>query len=423
MLRISLIIGLVLGSIFFLYGTTLADTHTAASCSRNDVLAAITASSDGDTINIPAGDCTWSSGVSLSGPRTIKGQGSDRTIIRMNVGGTTFSHDDIGAWMRYTGIGFYGSPTSAAKAIEFKNGTNFRIDHCRFYPSTWHGVITSKRIVKGLIDHNIFERNDVGGSDYGINWGSNYGTGNPPSCQSYTEPCTSPDCISCRNTWSDWWNNVDNQNTFRPFNGNFVPGTENAIFVEDNVFNWKGSAMEANWGSMANIVVRNNSFSNRDGNNGGVKPGAEHCEIYNNTFENLRSDRPTSAALYIRSSCLVYNNTFKYYDHGGEFAAWSCGFGYCYLLDNPKVLMHDTYIYNNTYQNAVCPGDNSNCWTEWGEGDPNRISENQNYFFRAPRSGDRIYPYTPYTYPHPLTLGDPPPDQPRPAKPKTPKIL
>src|SRR5271156_1986064 len=46
-------------------------TFTAASCNRSDVNAVINGPThtavDGDTINIPAGSCTWNTGIKISG--------------------------------------------------------------------------------------------------------------------------------------------------------------------------------------------------------------------------------------------------------------------------------------------------------------------------------------------------------------------
>src|SRR5690348_9059501 len=64
-------------------------TYTAASCSQSDVNAVINGPThtavDGDTIIIPSGSCTWSSGI------TINGKGIDITGSGTpNTGGGTF---------------------------------------------------------------------------------------------------------------------------------------------------------------------------------------------------------------------------------------------------------------------------------------------------------------------------------------------
>ena len=61
--------------------TLHAATHAAATCNTSDVQAAINAAAEGDTVTIPAGTCTWTSGVTISGKGiTVTGAGSGRII-------------------------------------------------------------------------------------------------------------------------------------------------------------------------------------------------------------------------------------------------------------------------------------------------------------------------------------------------------
>lgn len=62
-----------------------AATHAATTCGSSDVASAISASSNGDTVTIPAGSCTWTSGVTISGKGlTITGAGSGRIVAISN---------------------------------------------------------------------------------------------------------------------------------------------------------------------------------------------------------------------------------------------------------------------------------------------------------------------------------------------------
>jgi hypothetical protein len=63
---------------------TAGATATASSCSQADVQAAIAAASDGDTIVIPAGACSWTIGVSLSKGIHLRG---------ISPGSVTLIHD------------------------------------------------------------------------------------------------------------------------------------------------------------------------------------------------------------------------------------------------------------------------------------------------------------------------------------------
>lgn len=58
-----------------------ANTVTSASCNSNDVQAAINSAGEGDTVIIPAGTCTWTSGVTISGKGiSVQGAGSGRIV-------------------------------------------------------------------------------------------------------------------------------------------------------------------------------------------------------------------------------------------------------------------------------------------------------------------------------------------------------
>jgi hypothetical protein len=60
---------------------TKANTRNAASCNTSDVQAAINTAAGGDTVTIPAGTCTWTSGVVVSGKGIyVQGVGGGRII-------------------------------------------------------------------------------------------------------------------------------------------------------------------------------------------------------------------------------------------------------------------------------------------------------------------------------------------------------
>ena len=53
----------------------------AASASRADVVAAIQRATDGDTVTIPAGTATWTTGVNTGKAITLQGAGVGFTVI------------------------------------------------------------------------------------------------------------------------------------------------------------------------------------------------------------------------------------------------------------------------------------------------------------------------------------------------------
>ncbi|MDE1940869.1 MAG: LamG domain-containing protein, partial [Patescibacteria group bacterium] len=57
---------------------------TASSCSLSDVQAAINAVSSGGTVDVPSGNCTWNSGLTITRPIVLVGAGAGLTTITSN---------------------------------------------------------------------------------------------------------------------------------------------------------------------------------------------------------------------------------------------------------------------------------------------------------------------------------------------------
>lgn len=68
-----------------------AATNAATSCSDDHIQDAIDASTHGDTVTVPAGDCSWDEDVTLTNKRlNIIGAGRGVTILRQGVSGVQF---------------------------------------------------------------------------------------------------------------------------------------------------------------------------------------------------------------------------------------------------------------------------------------------------------------------------------------------
>jgi len=134
-----------------------AATINAASCSYNDVLAAITSAQSGDTVNVPAGSCTWSSDISVQKKVFIEGAGMMSTVITANSGAF-----DLG----YSGahVGNIGFRSSSDIAIIVK-GSGWRIHHCKFESTGGSKIVMiqpqsntgGSYVLAGLIDHCEFK--------------------------------------------------------------------------------------------------------------------------------------------------------------------------------------------------------------------------------------------------------------------------
>lgn len=88
----------------------LAETINATSCNNADVQNAINKAAKGDVVLIPAGTCTWTSGVTISGKGIhIVGAGAGRIIAYSS---TTLSIGTGSKTLSITGTGVAGTPPS-----------------------------------------------------------------------------------------------------------------------------------------------------------------------------------------------------------------------------------------------------------------------------------------------------------------------
>ena len=136
---------------------------TAVSCEESDIQDCIDGSSDGDTINVPSGSCTWTTavdidqGITLSGPSTtidcnvaISAGDSDKECL--SITNTTGSARVTGFTFTETHASYYNSPG----IINISSTQNdYRIDNCTFTGMNSR-VISPTSAADGLIDNNTF---------------------------------------------------------------------------------------------------------------------------------------------------------------------------------------------------------------------------------------------------------------------------
>lgn len=82
-LKILTISFFILLGFFGFAGSSEAATINATSCLQSDVQNAINSASNEDIVTVPAGNCSWSSGVSIPNTKalTLQGAGIGNTII------------------------------------------------------------------------------------------------------------------------------------------------------------------------------------------------------------------------------------------------------------------------------------------------------------------------------------------------------
>jgi len=147
-----------------------AKTITAASCSPRDVQNAMSAAVAGDTVVIPAGTCSWTTGVSWDAPPdvTLKGAGTsvtgggDKTVIVDDyASGSPLLYINVGATgtFRMTGITFESGSGSTKDNGTIKivgSGATARLDHLHLnFTSTNNYKILHIDGVNGVLDHSI----------------------------------------------------------------------------------------------------------------------------------------------------------------------------------------------------------------------------------------------------------------------------
>lgn len=229
-----------------------AATRTAASCSSADVAAAIAASSNGDTVIVPAGTCTWGSGgipLAVNKSITLQGNGIDSTIINLASNAPTYGTGTIAiSAPNVTVKGFtINVPSGSTTATAFSSsGNNFRITGNKYNGATGtcSGYFLYFTGIYGVVDSN-----QVVGS-----------TGNQ-------------ELIFGRGPTDAW-------------QSDHSMGGANNVFIEDNTFSNAGYLTDCN--SNSKCVVRYNTITSQSKIDGHGKctntpaRSVRHMEIYGN---------------------------------------------------------------------------------------------------------------------------------------------
>jgi len=345
-----------------------AATVQLTSCAYADTQNAINSAADGDTIRLPAGcSVTWDAGVSLPGTKGLTLDGNGGAVVRgaMGSGAALIAISPNSATTtRVTGFAFSDTKQSVGYFIAVggsEGSAKFRIDHNTFMGIS---VLTHIRIaapVYGVIDHNSFT------------WSTNnevihneaYGSGST----------------------AGWSNDV-------------VPGSGEALYIEDNTFTnktsgnpayfWGGSAVQGYYG--ARTVFRYNKVEmatvDMHGTPGMV--GARWWEIYENTFYVVPNGDMDKAIGMRGGSGVIFNNhKTGRIDYKADIVLYEEDSGYpaTYQIGRGKNQVADpAYVWGNDASLSV------------GSGSSNVQAGRD--FLLSPKPG-----YKPYVYPHPLVTG------------------
>ncbi len=392
----------------------------AQSCSQADVQAAVNAAGEGDIVEIPAGNCTWST-LQANTPSVavaqkgliLQGAGISTTVITdqtgLNWNEVPLRIDGVaGKPFRITGLTFVGRGSAYYDSFGAVNiyGTaqGFRVDHIEYLNIAGRSMVVSGKTY-GVIDHCQF----IHTYGQGIIVSDDRGT--PQGATAWTEPMSY--------------------------------GTDQAVFLEDNYFEWVEQAADGpiDCKNGGRYVFRYNTVRGSGTGNHGMDSVPRSCmqmEIYNNDFATLPAHSSYAGITSRGGSAVIFNNTISgTYQIGLGLTNYrSCCYAGAACTPNPDP-PHGTcdgtnpldgntvptttykgwpcrdqvgrgtnqsaepvYEWNNTFNGADADIILYNNWA--GCVNPqvsDHVQLNRDYYNDTVRPG-----YTPYPYPHPLTI-------------------
>lgn len=387
-----------------------AGDYNAASCSREDVGAAIATATHGDTVHVPAGDCVWTVQLDITVGLHLRGAGVGVTTIRDNIAKDGSANSRLISVsvnspnnFRLSDISFVGQATdpnvyNQGHIAIGGTQTAFRLHNFSFNtPQTT--IVRTSGAALGLIDSCTVNGNRNILTALPAGWGgSAYGDG----------------------SWAEqiYW------------------GSDKAIYVEDCTLTANNDPFVTNFVDAfegARIVIRHNAFtqgniSSHGTDSGGRRRGVRQMEVYENTFT-FPAGMASDFIVWIRGGTgVVFGNTVTAPGGINQLVkllncrdGTSCGgpwgpFGTCdgsspydqnsnstgyRCVDQPGAgtsrdlgglatptetwvenILDPIYIWNNSHSSV---------------GGSINVALNRDFYVGTARPG-----YTPYPYPHPL---------------------
>jgi hypothetical protein len=235
-----------------------ANTVTAQSCSSSDVSSAINSAANGDTVVIPNGSCTWTTGINTSKQIILSGQTKGGVMITDSAGSASMLAFTTGSSFstEVRNLTFLDGSASGGFYLDVGGSGKLPLIHDNYFRLPDFKLEFAVRIGRNgaVIYNNTFESLNANGS----------GSGN-----------IQISAMGASNSWT----------TASTMGMADTTGTAN-VYIEDNVFNnIYLSAIDCD--NNARTVIRYNTFND----SGFVCHGADtspigqrHTEVYNNTF-------------------------------------------------------------------------------------------------------------------------------------------
>lgn len=376
-------------------------TYTAASCSSAAMNAAISSASNGDTVLVPPGTCTWSSTVSTSKAISIFGcaspdypGGCSGTTTITNSADPAFLISNTAAnFFRISGFTINSSDSTNEVISITGPATKFRVDHIAFKAGDCVVCTNTLQhngsgIVAGVVDHNTITDTGRGYFAQDIR-------------------TTDPTSHEGLQAWSEY---LANPSSYAGMNGG-----DKMVYWEDNTYHWDrypSGAQGSLYGQYGGkVVFRHNHvydwsyFVDAHGDN--PDDGTIFYEIYSNDYHESDTYLAQGAAFYLRGGQhIVHDESLTLTGDTGSpisLTVYSSA-------DSTAHRINNTFIWNNMVNGVAqnntpvctqpCSGNNVVSIAPDTQG---TLKQDVNFFLRAPSTGDVFAGYTPYTYPHPLT--------------------
>jgi hypothetical protein len=403
-----------------------ASTITAANCSSSSVQAAINSAVDGDTVVIPNGTCTWTSGISVSGKGIhVTGQTKGGVLLSHSAGGSTLImlNRDGNHSVELSNLTLLRG-TGSGRYLVVGGSGQIPLIHDNYFDVK---SISPLQHIQFTSNGGVFYRNQVvAGTVKPPPGGANYGHYHFDGCIQIN-PDSAGDSI-----WTA-------PHTLGVADSN---GTANTYF-EDNTF--EGCLQQSVDGSNgAKVVFRHNTMRDAavvmHGADTDQYGGCRHWEFYNNTFVRVYNAQSTGAVpinrwFYIRGCTGVITDnvipeastsdsfypgkaeidlTIQYLRRrAGDYGCWNSGYPAPHQVgqvtdERDATPSFPIAIWNNTgsgtsSSNFISRSDYSPDECGGGASIATYVQPGRDYITSAPSN------YEKYPYPHPLTTGGAPP--------------
>jgi hypothetical protein len=265
--------GLVLALVLAFVAPVHAATVNAASCAQANVASALASASPGDTVQVPAGTCSWSGGISFSGVQLVgAGSSTAGTVI---TAGLVSMNKHASSYTRLSGFRFTG--TDPHIHVGGSTGAKPYIIDNNYIRADVSGRAVHLTSNGGLVHHNQVTA---------VNW----------TMESVFGIMTSED-------WSQAPTfGVDDTN-----------GERNTYFEDNTYTNISEVALDGDVGSR--VVIRYNTYIDSGFTFHGGSPsdsspngGVRHFEVYGNTFTRVSNSVAINKWVWVRGGTGVIAN-------------------------------------------------------------------------------------------------------------------